>query len=190
MEQEFPLTPAMTDYAQSISLRKGNVASLVIFALVLSCAAPAFISFVMFLQHRPLGPGAAVVWVVFIGLGTGLIYAGLRNARLVSHDLAGGVYVRWTGPFTTRVVRVGRFSKGLEVEASGGKLYGVVPLGLLPIGFNSGTVDYLPASKMLFEVRNDQGALLWSPFVTAGDSRGPASPQAGTKGAGFQGDND
>jgi hypothetical protein len=176
MEQEFPLTPAMTDYAQSISLRKGNVTSLVIFALVLSCSLPAFLTFVMFVKHRPLGLGTAIVWVLFIGLGAGLIYVGLRYARVVSQDLAGGVYVRWTGPFTTRVVRVGRFSKGLEVQVGGHNLYGVVPLPLIPVGFNSGTVDYLPASKMLFEVRNEQGALLWSPLDTTGDSPGPVSP--------------
>lgn len=150
-----------------------------VFVLVLCSTAPAFLSVVSFLQHRPIGPGAAVVWVVFIGLGSGLTYLGLRYSRLVSRDLAGGVYVRWTGPFTTRVVRVGRFSKGLEVEAGGRKLDGVVPLRLLRIGFNSGTVDYLPASKTLFEVRNEQGALLWSRFVTTGDSLGPGSPPPG-----------
>src|ERR1700730_10809879 len=99
-EQELPLTPAMTDYAQSPVFRRGvgSVTSLVSFVLVLCFAAPAFISFVMLLQHRPLGAGAAVVWVLFGLLASGLIYAGLRNARLVRRDLAGGVYVRWTGP--------------------------------------------------------------------------------------------
>jgi hypothetical protein len=179
MEQELPLTPAMIDYAKSISLRKGNVASLVIFALVFSSAAPGFLSFVMFFQHRPLGPGAAVVWVLFIGLGTGLIYLGIRGARLVSRDLAGGVYVRWTGPFTTRVVRVGRYSKGFELEVGGHKLQSNGLLPQLPIGFNSGTVDYLPASEALLEVRNEQGALLWSRFDTTNESLGPASPPPG-----------
>ena len=43
-------------------------------------------------------------------------------------------------------------------------------LRLPPIGLNSGTVDYLPASNTLCEVRNEQGVLLWSLFDTAGDS--------------------
>lgn len=120
-----------------------------------------------------------VVWVVFIGLGSGLIYLGLRYARLVSRDLAGGVYVRWTGPFTTRVVYGSRYSKGFQVEAGGRKLESVAVQRLPPIGFNSGTVDYLPASKTVFEVRNEQGALLWSRFVTTGDSLGPGSPPPG-----------
>jgi hypothetical protein len=179
MEQELPLTAAMTDYAQSISLRKGNVASLVIFALVLSSAAPGFITFVMFLQHRPLGPGAAVVWVLCAGLGAGLIYLGLRYARLVSRDLAGGVYLRWSGPFTTRVVRGSRLYKGFEVEAGGSQLERVVPLRLPPIGFNTGTVDYLPASKMIFELRDERGAVLWSRLDTTDDSLGPPSPPPG-----------
>ncbi len=184
MEQELPLTPAMIDYAQSPVFRKGtgSVTSLVIFVLVLCFAAPAFISFVMFLQHRPLGPGAAVVWVFFGLLACGLIYLGFQNARLIRRDLAGGVYVRWTGPFTTRVVHFGYYapSKGFVVEA-GGRTLGTEGgvLRLPPIGFNSGTVDYLPASNTLCEVRNEQGALLWSLFGTTDDSPGPASPPPG-----------
>jgi hypothetical protein len=184
MEQVLPLTQAMTEYAQSPVFRKGmgSVTSLVIFVLVLCFAAPASISFVMFLQHRPLGPGAAVVWVLFGLLACGLIYLGLQNARLIRRDLAGGVYVRWTGPFTTRVVQFGYYapSKGFVVEA-GGRTLGTEGgvLRLPPIGFNSGTVDYLPASNTLCEVRNEQGALLWSLFGTTGDSPEPASPQPG-----------
>jgi hypothetical protein len=182
MEQELPLTPDMIDYAQSPVFRKGigSVTSLVVFVLVLCFAAPGFISFTMFLQHRPLGPGAVVVWVLFGLLASGFIYSGLQNARLIRRDLAGGVYARWTGPFTTRVVRRLRGSDGFAVEA-GGRTLG--PEGgvrrLPPIGFNSGTVDYLPASNTLCEVRNEHGALLWSLFGTTGDSLGPASPPPG-----------
>jgi len=105
---------------------------------------------------------------------------GLRGARVVSRDLAGGVYVRWTGPFTTRVVWVEAYRKrkGLEVEAGGSKL-GSVPLELLPIGYNSGTIDYLPASRHMLELRNDQGAVLWTRLVTTDDSLGPPSPPPG-----------
>jgi hypothetical protein len=176
MDQELPLTPAMTDYFQSIALRKGNVTSLVIFVLVLCSTAPAFLSFVSFFQHRPLAPGLVVVWLVFLGLGIGLIYLGLRYARLASRDLAGGVYVRWTGSFTTRVVYGSRYSKGFQVEVGGHKLESVAVQRLPPIGLNSGTVDYLPATKTVIEVRNEEGALLWSRFVTTGDSLGSGSP--------------
>ena len=181
LEQGLPLTPAMTDYAQSPVFRKdmGSVTSLVTFVLVLCFAAPAFLSFVTILRHRPLGPGAALVWVLFGLAAGGLIYAGLRNSRLVRRDLTGGVYVRWTGPFTTRVVRIGtRGSKGFVVEAGDRKLRSGAVLRLPPIGLNSGTVDYLPASNTLCEVRNEQGALLWSLFVRS-DSLGPASPPQG-----------
>ena len=177
MEQELPLTPAMIDYARSPVFRKGkgNVASLVIFVLVLCFAAPAFITFVSVLQHRPLGPGAALVWVLFGLAGSGLIYLGLRNARLVRRDLAGGVYVRWTGPFTTRVVNIGyRGAKGFVVEAGGRKLGSGAVLRLPPMVFSSGTIDYLPASNTLCEVRNERGALLWSLFIRS-DSLGPAA---------------
>lgn len=82
--------------------------------------------------------------------------------------------MRWTGPFTTRVVRVRRFSKALQVEAGDSKLE-VVPLELIPVGFNSGTIDYLPASKTMFEIRNEQGALLWSRlFTTERFARAPS----------------
>jgi hypothetical protein len=93
MEEELPLTPAMIDYAQSPVFRKGigSVTSLVIFVLVLCFAAPAFISFVSFLQHRPFGPGAAVAWVFFGLLACGFVYAGLRSNRLVKRDLAMGI---------------------------------------------------------------------------------------------------
>src|SRR6476660_5943569 len=104
MEQELPLTPAMIDYAQSQDFRIGNIASLVTFWLVFSCTAPAFLTFISLVQHRPVGTVLAVVWVAFGLGGSVVIYLGLEGLRTVSRDLAGGVYVRWTGPFTTRVV--------------------------------------------------------------------------------------
>lgn len=168
VEQELPLTPAMIDYAQSPIYRKGigSVASLVGFVLVLWFAAPAFLTGMMFLEHRPLGAGAVFVWVLCGLAAGGFIYAGLRGNRLVRRDLAAGVYVRWSGPFTTRVVYVGtRGSKGFVVEAGGRKLRTGAVRRLPPTGFNSGTVDYLPASNTLCEVRNEQGTLLWSLFV-------------------------
>ncbi len=173
-----PLTPAMIDYAVSPVFRKGlgTVVSLVSFVLVLCFTGPAFLSVVTVLEHRTLGPGAALVWVLFGLAAGGLIYAGLRGTRLVRRDLAGGVYVRWTGPFTTRMVSVGsRVSKGFVVKAGGRELASGAVLRLPPIGPNSGTVDYLPASGTLCEVRNEQGALLWSLFVRS-DSIAPPSP--------------
>jgi hypothetical protein len=182
-EQELPLTPAMIDYAQSPIFRKGigSIASLVSFVLVLCFAAPAFLTFVALVKHRPLGPGAAVLWVVCGLAACGFIYAGLRGARSIRRDLAGGLYVRWTGPFTTRVFRSGLWSPswGFVVEAGGRELSsGTGVQHLPPVGFNSGTVDYLPASNTLCEVRNEQGAVLYSLFVWGG-SPGPASTPPG-----------
>ena len=176
MEQELPLTPAIADYARAISLRKGNVAGQVLFVLIFSSTLPAFLFFVSLFQHHLVRPVIAVIWVVFVGLGGGLLYMGLRFASLVSRDLAGGVFVRWTGPFTTRVVRSGRYSKALAVEAGGRALEGALPLRLLPVGFNSGTIDYLPTSNSMFEVRNEHGSVVWTRLVTTGDSPVPASP--------------
>jgi hypothetical protein len=192
MEQELPMTPAMIDWAQSPVFRKGmgSVTSLVSFVLVLCFAAPAFLSFITILKHRPLGAGAALVWVLFGLLASGLIYGGLRNARLVRRDLARGVYVRWTGPYTTRVIRSGLWSPsyGFVVEAGGRELSsGTGVQHLPPIGFNSGTVDYLPASSTLCEVRNEQGAPLWSLFGTTGDLLGPGSTPPGSGAAPLSG---
>lgn len=173
MEEKLPLTPAMIDYARSPDFRKSkaNLTSWVIFVLVLCFAAPAFGSFITILKHRPLGPGAALVWVLFGLVACGLIYLWLRSNRLVRRDLAGGVYVRWTGPFTTRVYPIGIYgSKGFVVQAGGRKLRSGDVLHMPPIGFNSGTVDYLPASNTLCEVRNEEGALLWSHFGSIGGS--------------------
>jgi len=161
MEQELPLTPAMIDYAQSQDFRMGNIASLVTFWLVFSCTAPAFLTFVSLVKHRPVGTVLAVVWVVFGLGGSVVIYLGIQGLRTVSRDLAGGVYVRWTGPFTTRVVPMGRYSKALEVKAGGSKL-GTVPVDLFPVGFNIGMIDYLPASKHMLVIRSEQGAVLWT----------------------------
>lgn len=173
MEQKLPLTPAMIEYAQSPDFRTGkaNLSSWVIFVLVLCFTAPAFASFITILKHRTLGPGAALVWILFGLLASGLIYLWLRGNLLVRRDLAGGVYVRWTGPFTIRVYPIGIYgSKGFVVQAGGRKLRSGDVLRLPPIGLTSGTVDYLPASNTLFEVRNEQGVLLWSLFDTIGDS--------------------
>jgi hypothetical protein len=186
-EQELPLTPAMIDYAQSPIFRKGirSVASLVSFVLFFCFVAPAVLTFAALVKHRPLGLGAAVVlWVLWVVCGLaacGFIYAGLRGARSIRRDLAGGVYVRWTGPFTTRIYRSGLWSPawGFVVEAGGRELdSGTGMQHLPPVGLNSGTLDYLPASNTLCEVRNEQGAVLYSLFVWGG-SPGPASTPPG-----------
>ena len=167
------MTPAMIDYAQSPVFRKGwtSLASLVSFAFVLCFAIPAFFTFTTIVKHRPLGSGGVFLWVLCGLAASALIYGGLGYNRSVRRDLAGGVYIRWSGPFTTRVVRFGtRGAKGFEVDAGGRRLGpGTAVRRLPPIGFNSGTVDYLPASNLLCEVRNEQGTLLWGLF---GDSPG------------------
>jgi len=174
-EQKLPLTPAMIDYAQSPIFRKGirSAASLVSFALFFCFAAPAVLTFVTLVKRAPLGLGVAVVlWVVFGLFAYGFINGGLRGARLMRRDLAGGVYVRWTGPFTTRIYRSGLWSPawGFVVEAGDRELdSGTGVQHLPPVGLNSGTVEYLPASNTLCEVRNERGALLWSLFGATGD---------------------
>jgi len=182
VEEELPLTPAMIDWAQSPIFRPGlrSVSSLVIFVFLLCFTAPAFLSAVVLLRHRPLGAGAAVVWAVAGVAAIGFVYAGLRSARLVRRDLARGIYVRWTGPFTLRLVNSGlRASKGLEVKAGGRTLRtGGGDTHLPPPGIYNGTVEYLPASNTLCEVRTGQGTLLWSQFVLT-DSLGAASPPSG-----------
>jgi hypothetical protein len=167
MKQELPLTPAMIDYARSSAFRKGmGSTSWVGFVLVLCFIAPAFFTVALFLRHRPVGLGVAVLWIACGLLFCGFIYLGLKGARLVRRDLAGGVYVRGTGPFSTRLYNIDRF-EGFVVHAGGRELSSDM-LPPPPIGDNNGTVDYLPASNVLCEVRNEQGAVLWSLFDTTG----------------------
>ncbi len=70
----------------------------------------------------------------------------------------------------------GRGFTSVQVEAGGRKLSNLDAPALYSIGSSSGTVDYLPVSGTVLEVRNEQGALLWSRLVTPTDSPGPSSP--------------
>ena len=176
MQEERPLTPAMTAYAQANSLQKDTTIQLVIFVLFFVSIIPAIMSVALYSQHRLFQPATALIWLLFLGLfGGGTIYLVLHGDSLVSRDLAGGQYARWTGPFTTRMV-YGRGVTSVQVEAGARKLPTLVAPALYSIGAGSGTVDYLPVSGTLLEVRNEQGALLWTRLVTTADSPGPALP--------------
>jgi hypothetical protein len=170
MKQELALTPEMTAYAQRNSLRKDTTIQLVIFVLFFVSIIPAIFSIALYSQHRLFQIATAIIWLVFLGLFGGLtIFLVLHGESLVSRDLAGGLYVRWTGPFTIQTVSGHGFTS-VQVEAGGRKLANLDPSALYPIGSISGTVDYLPVSRTVLEVRNEQGAVLWSRFVTSAGS--------------------
>ena len=77
-------------------------------------------------------------------------------------DLASGRYVRWTGSFTTHVFH-GRYgSWAVQVEIGGRKLSNVAASELKSDGSGIGSVDYLPVSGNLLEVRDQSGHILWS----------------------------
>jgi hypothetical protein len=176
VQEERPLTPAMTAYAQANSLRKNSTIQLVIFVLFFVSIIPAIMSIFLYSQHRLFQLETAIIWLLFLGLfGGGTIFLVLHGDSLVSRDLAGGLYARWTGPFTTRMV-YGHGLTSVQVEAGGRKLPTLVAPALYSIGSSSGTVDYLPVSGTLLEVRNEQGALLWTRLVTTTpDSPGSAA---------------
>src|SRR5207245_1788933 len=101
-------------------------------------------------------PGWLGVWILFWVVGAGFAYVMLQDAARERRDLAGGVFTRWIGPFAVR-----QFRTVVQVVVNGRKLQTLAaPLELTESG--SGTVDYLPTSGMLLELRDESGQVLWS----------------------------
>jgi hypothetical protein len=76
-----------------------------------------------------------------------------NNATSKEQSLQGGF-----GPFVVR-----QFRTSVQVVVEGRKLQ-MLAAPLVPTESGKGTVDYLPASGKLLELRDESGQVLWSRF--------------------------
>jgi len=164
--QVIPLTPEMTSYLG------GNSAVLAL--------APQLVAVLVVGLGVLIGVAVSVYWIVkgvtplfFLGyvwvgcLGFGGAYAWLitHDAWLASNDLARGVFLRASGPFSTRVQRV-KFGWVTVVSIDERKLAMNYSTSLQSVQPGTGQVDYLPSSGTVVEIRDESGHVLWSQFAT------------------------
>jgi hypothetical protein len=164
--QQMPLTPDMTGFLKSDTAVVRNPLRVVLPILGAAAIIPAVFSAVFIAQNQLLNIATGILWVVFLGLG-GLVALGIIAVKgQEKRDLAGGVFVRATGPFYVQVnyTKAGTF---MVVTIGGRALTGVYAKPLESIESDIGTVDYLPVSGDLLEVNDESGQLLWSRFAAA-----------------------
>jgi hypothetical protein len=148
----------MADFLRSDTAIAKNPLKLGLAALGVTSVIPAIFTVIVLLQGQRFNPGWLSVWILFWVVGGAFAYVMLQDAARERRDLAGGVFTRWIGPFAVR-----QFRTVVQVVVDGRKLQTLAaPLELTESG--SGTVDYLPTSGMLLELRDESGQLLWSRF--------------------------
>lgn len=159
--QELALTPEIRDYLETNTRLLRNPLPTVLFIFALAAALPGLLSVAMLVGGRLLNRFTPVMWAFFLGLG-GLVSVGvIRDLELEKRDLNGGLYVRWTGPFSVRVFR-NRVGASATVVVGGRSLRAVMAAPLQAIQEGTGTVEYLPVSGELLEVRGGSGEVIWS----------------------------
>ena len=159
--QELPLTAAFTGYLQSEVVIAKNPLQTILFTLGLAAIIPTFFSIVFLIQGQLFNGGTVIIWSVFLAGGGLLAFYLLHETGLESRDIAGGVFVRSTGPFEINLI-TSRYGTAVQVVVGGRKLSNAVAHPLDSIQSGTGTVDYLPVSGELLEVRDESGQVLWS----------------------------
>jgi hypothetical protein len=158
LKQQLPITPAVSDFIRSDSAMANNPRKLILVSFAVTSIVPAIFTVIVLLQGRQFHPEWAIVWILFWVVGGIFDFVVLSDAARERRDLAGGVFTRWVGPFAVRQLRT-----AVQVVVDGRKLQTLAaPLQLTESG--SGTVDYLPTSGMLLELRDESGQVLWSRF--------------------------
>ena len=163
--RELPLTPEMTAFLNSEAAVARHPVRTVLPTLGAAAVFPAVFTAVLAAQNRLSTLLLAIVinWVLFLGVGGLIALAIWASKVLEKRDLAGGVFVRATGPFYVQVnhTKAGTF---MVVTIGGKTLSGVYAKPLESIESDVGTVDYLPVSADLLAVQDESGQVLWSRF--------------------------
>ncbi len=157
MNEQLPITPAIANFLRSEMALAKSPLQLILGSLAVTSALPAAFTVFMLVQGRRFNPEWLIVWILFWVIGGVFVYIVLSDASREGRDLAGGVFTRWTGPFTTRPV------KGtIQVVVDSRHLQTTVAPPLYSIKSATGIVDYLPISGVLLAVRDESGQLVWS----------------------------
>lgn len=157
LNEQLPITPAIANFLQSEMALAKSPPKLILGSLAVTSVLPAAFTVFLLVQGRRFNPEWLIVWILFWVIGGVFVYIVLSDASREGRDLAGGVFTRWTGPFTTRLV------KGtIQVVVDGRHLQTTVAPPLYSIESATGIVDYLPISGVLLAVRDESGQLVWS----------------------------
>jgi len=164
--EQLPLTPEMTAFLHSEADQAGHPARIVVPVVGATAAVPFVFSVIFLVQGRLLNWWVPVAWVFFLGLGAAFSWGLVSQTRLEVRDLAGGMFTRAAGLFTVATYS-NRAGTSMVVTVGGRALKGVCARPLESIDAAVGTVDYLPVSGDLIEVRDESGHVLWTRFAAA-----------------------
>jgi len=156
----------MTAFLQGDAAMATRPVPSVLIVLGAASVVPAFFSVVFILQNNLWNWGTAVLWSSFLGLGAIAAIWMLHDFRQEGRDLVDGVFVRSTGVFSTKVSQT-KYGLNVQVVVGGRALFAGHAPQLESIESAPGTVDYLPVSGDLLEVRDESGQVLWSRFAGA-----------------------
>jgi MFS family permease len=170
--EELPFTPTIADYVQSeVAINRRIVADrplrFVLIVFGLASVVPAIFTAVLPPQRESNRGTVIAVWLICWAIGALIAYGTLTAAAHEKRDLVGGVFLRWSGPFTVRILS-GRSGAGVQFHVAGRNLQLENARPLYSIQSGNGAVDYLPASGTLMEVRDQSGQVLWSRFQGRG----------------------
>lgn len=164
MNRELPFTTAVGEYVrQQASIGKSPLRVIAI-ALGVASVLPAILTVVYAARGFAIDFTLGIVWTASWVVGAVFAFVIVRDAARERRDIAGGVFMRWSGPFSTRAV--GR-AAAAQVEVGGRKLATAPARALEYLGQTTGTVDYLPVSGLLLEVRDESGKVLYSALPTS-----------------------
>jgi hypothetical protein len=163
--QQLPVTAEMTSYLEKEASLARHPVQVVVVILGAAAILPVVFSIVFILQNNLFQWGTAAIWAIFLGLGGLVALYVVHGVRQERRDLLGGVFVRSTGPFTVQVSQ-SRYGTSVRVVVGGRPLSGDAR-SLMSVDTGVGTVDYLPVSGDLIEVRDESGQVLWSRFAGA-----------------------
>jgi hypothetical protein len=167
--QQRPLTSEMTGFLQKEAAMAQHPFQVVLLILGLAAVIPMLFSVIFIVQGVLVNWGTAIIWSTFLALGGLTAWGVLHDTEQERRDLLGSIFARSIGPFSVKVT----YSKaGTSVQVVvGGRTLSGNAVSLMSIESGSGTVDYLPISGDLLEVRDESGEVLWSRFAAAQRSK-------------------
>lgn len=166
--QQLPLTADMASFLKREAAAGQHPYQVVIMLLGAAAILPALFSVVFLIENRFFTWFTPIMWTTFLGLAGLLAWWILHGVGQERRDLAGGVFLRSTGAFSIKVTAT-KYGTTVNVVVEGRELSGSAP-SLESIESGVGTVDYLPVSGDLIEVRDESGQVLWSRFPAPAQS--------------------
>ena len=157
-----PLRPEMTYFLKREAGRVRNPAETTK-AIIAAATLAAAILTALWIVNVAADATIAYIWLGCLTLGGLVTWWTVHDAWQSRQDLAGGVFIRATGPFSVRALPT-RGGILVVVAVAGRRLPGVLSPLLETVESGSGTVDYLPHSGVLFAIRDESDNVLWSRF--------------------------